>query len=147
VNNSQKQFEDRVSGQPLRAVPAEWRGEILAAARAARTEAGVAKVMVRESWLAVVQRQLVALLWTHPKAWAGLAAVWVGIIALNIATQEGSPRVAAKSATPSPQMVAELRKQQRMFAELVRGYETTEADRPKAVAPRPRSERVEVLVT
>jgi hypothetical protein len=146
VNNKEENFEARVSGQPLRAVPAAWRGEILAAARAARTEGAAAKV-VEEPWLVVMRRQLVALLWPHPKAWAGLAAVWVGIIALHISTHAGSPKVAEKTAAPSPEMVAELKKQQRMFAELVRGYDTVEADRPRTFTPRPRSERVEVLVT
>jgi hypothetical protein len=145
VNNNDKQFEKRVGGQPLRAVPSEWRGEILAAARAARAEERPVAV-AQESWLAIVQRQVAALLWPHPKAWAGLAAVWVGIIALNIATHEGAPRAARKSTTTSPEMVAELRKQQRMFAELVRGYESTDADRPRGFVPRPRSERVEAEV-
>jgi hypothetical protein len=146
VNNKEENFEARVSGQPLRAVPAAWRGEILAAARAARTE-GTAATVTEESWLAVVQRQVVALLWPHPKAWAGLAAVWVGIIALNVSTQEGAPKRAEKTATPSPAMVAELKKQQRMFAELVGGYDTVEADRPRIFAPRPRSERGEIKLT
>jgi hypothetical protein len=143
VNNNDQQFEKRMSGQPLRAVPAEWRGEILAAARAAQA---APRPVPRASLLSTLNYQLSTLLWPHPKAWAGLAAVWVGIIALNLSTHEGSLRAAAKSATPSPAMVAELRKQQRMFAELVGSYETTEADRPRVFAPRPRSERMEVGV-
>ena len=149
VNNEQEQFEQRVSGQPLRAVPSAWRGEILATARAARAEsvATVAEPVGREPWRALLRRQLVALLWPHPKAWAGLAAVWVGIIALNISTHEAAPRMAEKSVTPSPEMVVELKKQQRMFAELVGSYDTMEADRPRVFAPRPRSERGEIAVT
>lgn len=133
-----------MSGQPLRAVPAAWRGEILSAARAARATARLAP---RASLLSTINSQLAALLWPHPKAWAGLAAVWVGIAVLNFSTREPAPRLAEKSAAPSPELVAELKQQQRMFAELAGGYETGEADRPRVFAPRPRSERVEIAVT
>ena len=140
VKNSEENFEERVSRQALRPVPKEWRGEVLAAARAARPT--VAAV----PWMVKVQRQLVGLLWPHPKAWAGLAAVWVCIVMLNFSTRDTAPRGMEKAAAPSPEMVVELKKQQRMFAELVGGYETVEADRPRVFAPRPRSGRVEAGV-
>jgi hypothetical protein len=42
--------------------------------------------------------------------------------------------------------MVELKKQQRMFAELVGPRETVDVDRPRIFSPRPRSERVEILV-
>jgi len=134
-----------MSGQPLRTVPAEWRGEILAAARAAQSAPQKPQVAKR-SFLSTIHSQLSTLLWPHPKAWAGLAAVWVGIIALNISTHEGAPKRAEKAAAPSPEMVAELKQQRRMFAELVGGRETVEADRPRVFTPGPRSECGEARV-
>ena len=55
--------------------------------------------------------------------------------------------MAKKSAPPSPEVMVELKKQQRMFAELVGSYEPADADRRKIFSPRPRSERAEILVT
>jgi len=44
-------------------------------------------------------------------------------------------------------VLVELKKQQRMFAELVGTYEPMAAARRKIFLPRPRSERVEIMVT
>jgi len=59
--------------------------------------------------------------------------------------RDTSPRVAEKSAPPSAEMVAELKKQQRMFAELVGPREEPVADRSKNYPNRPRTWRVELV--
>jgi len=61
--------------------------------------------------------------------------------------RDTSPRVAEKSAPPSPEVIVELKKQQLLFAELVGLREPLDADRQKIFLPKPRSERVEILMT
>jgi hypothetical protein len=140
------EFEQKLSRQPLRPVPAAWREDILSAAREARPSVQASRV-THHSWLATFNHQLSTLFWPHPIAWAGLAAVWICLGALNISMRDPATGVAEKSAPPSPEMVAELKKQQRMFAELVGSYEPAEADRPKNLAPRPRGARTEFMAT
>ena len=140
------EFEKRLQRQPLRQAPCEWRAEILAAARDAQASCHPSPA-TRHGWLATFNRQLSILLWPHPKAWAGLAAVWIFIFAVNFSMRDNSPRLAEKSAPPSPEVMVELKKQQRMFAELVGSYEAPDADRRKIFSPKPRSERTEILVT
>lgn len=138
MNEESEQFEQRLKGQPLRQIPAEWRAEILAAAQT------TSRTTPRASFLSTFNHQLSALLWPHPKAWAGLAAVWICILALNFSTRDKSPVMAEKNSPPSPEMVAELKKQQRLFAELMGANEPRVADRQK-IFPKPRSERAEFL--
>ena len=140
------EFEQKLSRQPLKEIPPAWRGEILAAAREAQP-AHHAPRITHQSFLSTLNSQLSTIFWPHPKAWAGLAAVWVFIFAVNFSTRDSSLGVAEKSVPPSPEVIVELKKQQRMFAELVGSYETVDADRPRIFAPRPRSERAEILVT
>ena len=136
-------FEKKLSRQSLRQIPREWRGEILAAANspASRSEAKTA------SFLSTLNHQLSTIFWPHPKAWAGLAAVWILIFTVDFSMRDSSPRVVEKSAPPSPEVLAELKQQQRMFVELVGAYELLDADRQKIFSPKPRSERVEILMT
>jgi hypothetical protein len=77
-------------------------------------------------------------------AWAGLAAAWAIIIALNIASSETPPAntALAESSTTrrSPEMLQALREQKRLFAELIgAASEKADAEAPRFV-PRPRSE-------
>ena len=139
------EFEKKLEQQPPRQIPAGWREEILAAARAAQPAPQVTRATNR-SLFSTIHAQLTALLWPHPKAWAGLAAVWVGIIALNVSTQDRSVVRAEKAGPASPEMVVELRKQQKMYAELMGMNVPSVAERPKDVPGRPRTQRVEVLV-
>lgn len=135
------EFEQRLNRQPPKAIPPAWRAEILAAARTAQA----ACQPFRPS--SSILHFLSSLLWPHPKAWAGLAAVWVVIVGLQLASRdESGSRVAAKAAPPSPEMVAELKKQQRMFAELVGPREEPVADRSKTYAPRPRTQREKIAM-
>ncbi len=137
-------FESRLQGQPLRQLPSDWRREILAAAREAPAPVHAAR-SPHESWLSTFNHQLSTLFWPHPKAWAGLAAVWICIVALNLSLRDSSPRMAMKSAPPSAEVIMELRKQHRMFAELGGGREPAVADQRKVFAPKPRSQRAEIL--
>jgi hypothetical protein len=128
-------FEQKLGRQPLRQVPAEWREEILAVAECASRPAP------RVSFLAT-------LFWPHPKAWAGLAAVWILIFALDFSMRDNSPVVAEKSAPSSPEVIVELKQQQRMLAELMGPRETRVTGTSKTFDRQPRSERCfEILTT
>jgi hypothetical protein len=138
------EFEQKLQRQPLREIPGKWRAEILGAANSSvRTTPNV----VRPGFLSTLNHQLSTLLWPHPKAWAGLATVWVLILTVNFSTRDKTPVVAEKAVPPSPEVVAELRQQKLMFAELIGPVETQVADRQKRFLPRPRSERAEILMS
>ena len=133
-------FEQKLQRQPLRQVPAEWRGEILGVCRESKVESRAQEQL----WLSTLVSRLSTFFWPHPVAWAGLAAVWIFIFAVNFSMRDQAPVMAEKSAPPSPEMVAELKQQQRMLAELIGPVAVREAEPPKFV-PQPRSERVEFL--
>jgi hypothetical protein len=135
------EFEQKISRQPLRQIPVEWRSEILSAAESAvrttkQSEDG--PVVDPIPWW----REL---FWPHPKAWAGLATIWIFIFAVNFSMRDKVSAVTEKAATPSPEVVAELRQQRLLFAELIGSTEPRIADRQKLFLPRPRSERSEIL--
>ena len=142
MNEEMEQFERRLSRQPLRQVPAEWRGEILAeAGRASRVEGRAQKGI----WPWSLVSRLSAALWPHPAAWGGLAAVWVFILAVNFSVRDRATVVADKVSSASPQVIVELRQQQRLLVELLGPREIRDADRQKMFVPKPRSEHAEVL--
>jgi hypothetical protein len=138
------ELEQKLSRQPLKQIPAEWRVEILSAARDAQAALPESRIPNRP-FLSTLNHQLSALLWPHPKAWAGLAAVWITIIALNLSMRDHSETVASKSAPPSPEVVAELKQQKLLFVELIGANDLRIADRQKSFLPRPRSERAEMM--
>ena len=96
--------------------------------------------VTRPSWLSTLNSQLSTILWPHPNAWAGLAAVWILILAVDFSTRDQSPVVAEKSAPPSSEVIVELKQQQRLLAELMGPRDSSDADRSKTLGPRPRSE-------
>jgi len=150
-------FKQKLSRQPLRQIPAEWREEILRegrrvhppqycyGGRAAVPEIGDADTasLPKRSWLSILNARLSSLLWPHPKAWAGLAAVWILIFAVDFSIRDKTPVLAEKSAPPSPEMVAELKQQQRLLAELIGAREMQDIE-PQKFSPRPRSARMEI---
>lgn len=132
-------FEQRLERQSLREIPGKWRAEILSAAREAQTPR-------HSSWLSTLNQKLSTVFWPHPAAWAGLTAVWLLIFGVNFSIRDKAPAMAEKESPPSPEVVAELKQQQRMLAELIGTRDVSDADRSKFV-PLPRSERVEFLMT
>jgi hypothetical protein len=133
-------FEQRLQRQPLRQVPAGWREEILSVPERASRPAP------RASFLSTLNSQLSTILWPHPKAWAGLAAVWILILAVDFSMRDTTPVVVEKAAPPSPEVIVELKQQQRMLAELIGASQARDAV-PSRFLPLPRSERVEILMT
>ena len=140
-----EEFENQLSAQPLKRVPAEWRVEILAAARAEAAPRHSAPAS-RHAWLAALESRLAGLLWPHPRAWVGLAAVWVLILIANLSLSEALPTGVGKPAQPSPELAADLRQQRKMLAELIDPTEVKWADRQPLLSPKPRSERGEIRV-
>jgi hypothetical protein len=137
-------FEQRLSRQPVKPIPVEWRAEILATARAAQAIRHPPSV-TRHSWLSTLHHQLASLLWPHPGAWAGLAAVWLLTLALNYSMRDEPPVLAVKAAPPSPEVLAELQQQHKLYAELLGMTETQDVDRPRVLSPNPRSEAVRIF--
>jgi len=144
----QDDFEQKLQRQPLRQIPGEWREEILVAADVNRRNRPVRKFTFAATpfrrLLSIFNHQLSTLLWPHPKAWAALAAVWILIFAVDFSVRDKAPVMAEKSAPPSPEVIVQLRQQQRMLAELIGARETHDAE-PQQFFPRPRSECAEIV--
>jgi hypothetical protein len=82
------------------------------------------------------------------RIWAGLAAIWILIFAINFSQRDKSEMMANKTPLPSPDMILVFRQQERLLAELTDQKETPIAEPPKLFLPQPRSERrIEILMT
>lgn len=135
-----EEFEQLLQRQSPRPIPAQWRSEILAAAReASRTKAEAQ--LARGSEFSGCVSALKALLWPCPQAWAGLAAVWVAIFALHVASQEKPRRLAKHQPPPSAQALASLKEQNQLLLELLGPPVPAAVAPPRIIAPPPRSER------
>ncbi len=137
-------FEEKLQRQALRPIPTVWRAKILAAA------GRESKVESREQvvhWHSAVITRLQALLWPNPQAWAGLTAVWILILAVDFSMRDPSPVMAEKTAPSSPEVIVELKQQQRLLAELMGPRDLSDADRSKSLGPRPRSELDSEILT
>ena len=75
-------------------------------------------------------------------AWAGLAAAWVVILALNFSAREPDAPLFARQEVPSAsEMRLALKQKQLLMAELAITSEPAPAAKPKAAPPSPRSDR------
>jgi len=150
-------FEKRLQRQPPRKIPPDWRAGILSAARRgaqtlhvspfthssrrSQTKADHAPhnafhVSRFTHHASRITHQLSTLLWPHPKAWAGLAAIWLGLLVVNFGTAGKRPAVAERTA----QTFMALQEQEQLLAELIGPPEVPAGVPPKPAAPRPRSE-------
>ena len=137
-------FEQRLQRQPPRQIPADWREDILRAAQDAAVS-DYASRSPHDSLLSTINCQLSTLLWPCPKAWAGLAAVWVLILAVNFSLRDKAPAVTEES-PPSQETILVLQQQRRLLTELLGSSLSSEAERPEVFSPGPRSERREELL-
>src|ERR1039458_1497043 len=103
-------FEKKLQRQSPRQIPNEWRAEILHTAHAATTSHRALRD-THHGFLSTLNHQLSTLLWPHPKAWAGLAAIWLMILAMNFYTADPTTKLVKTDAPPSPELILELREQ------------------------------------
>jgi hypothetical protein len=88
------------------------------------------------------------LIWPCRRIWAGLAAVWILIFAVNFSQRDPAEMMARKSPPPSPEMILAFRQQEMLLTELIGQNEPRVAVPPKVFLPRPSSERqIETLMT
>lgn len=125
-------FEKQLSRRPLRPLPADWRAEILAQARAAAAENHAAKVPARDPFLVTMWREL---FWAGRRVWLGFASIWLFIIAANFATTD-TPRATASEPPPSRQQILALQAQRQLLLQLL-----DQEPPSKPAAPGRRSER------
>jgi hypothetical protein len=144
--NENDPLEQRLRRQPLRQIPADWRADILQAARAAQSASQKTSSQANEKsdWFSIIRRELKTLLWPNSKAWAGLAAVWIFIAVIHFSMRDTTTLAVENPAPPSPTMMAELKQQRLMFAELVGSTTPSESDRPRKFPLKPRSERGDI---
>jgi UDP-N-acetylglucosamine:LPS N-acetylglucosamine transferase len=137
-------FETRLQRQPLRQIPGKWRDDILATARQAYPAEHATRtthhVLASRSLLSTLNHQLSTLLWPHPTAWAGLAAAWIVILGVNLATRDAATLAARHAAPVAPQVFMAFQEQERLLSELIGPRDTPVAERPKPDPTRPRSE-------
>lgn len=150
-------LEQRMRDLPLRQLPAEWKGPILKAAREAALRTAGATTVTSSvfGWckmLSNLSARLAAtrhptpdtrpaLLWPCPRAWAGLAVVWAGILAFQWVSADTEPAVIAQdNAPPSPSLLQMVKEQRQRLAQLTGQWEAP-AEPARAYRPKPKSER------
>ena len=128
-------LERQLQRQPLRPVPPEWRQKILTAARsAARTRPSPNAARSTPWW-----REL---LWPSPVAWAGAAAAWALILALNSAASPDADTLAARRAVSPPASVIRMAlAERRLLMASILDPEFNTNPPPDPVRPRPHSGR------
>jgi len=138
--NNDTQFEDRLRRQTLKSIPGQWRDEVLQqATRAVETRGLVPAGSL--SIFEMLKSRLAILLWPAPRAWAGLAAVWMAVLVMNLSGGRESTTPAMATALPVAQTRQTLKQRQLLLAELAGYSEAREAVQPRGTSPGPRSQR------
>ncbi|MBI5683958.1 MAG: hypothetical protein HZC54_02660 [Verrucomicrobia bacterium] len=118
-------FEKKLKRQPMRAIPAEWRAQMLREARLAAAP----EPMPRLAWWR-------KLLWPRPIAWASLAAAWVIIAILHTLTPAVPSLVAQQTPSPRETMLRFAEQRRELAALLNLSAETTAPQKSKSAGPR-----------
>ena len=138
--NSNEPFERRLAQVPQRPLPPYWRDQILTVAQRAQVP-----LAAKGSLLARIRSQATALLWPHPTAWAGLAAIWLLVLGLHWAGREADPGQIERGAPPSAQVRELLKEQEQLLAELAGPREKARPEAPKPAGSQPRSQKRQEL--
>ena len=88
------------------------------------------------------------LIWPSRRIWAGLAAVWILILAANFSMRDHTESKMAKLSPPSPDVIMAFRQEQQLMNELIGPNDPPVAEPQKPYSPRPSGERrTELLMT
>lgn len=125
-------FENELSSQPWREPPGEWKEEIL------RQTGETSRPRIEAVRFRDVSRWH-ELLWPHPAAWAGLAAVWMAVLAFHWTAPDAhrAPPMdfsdAPANATPGLEMALI---EQRMLKNELLGMTDNNDEKPTTGKPR-----------
>ena len=101
----------------------------------------------KTGWKPVLRLLWCELIFPSRRVWAGLAAVWILIIAANVSLYSHSPAAVARS-SPTPELILAWRQQQWLLSDLLGPNEPRAAAPPKRFSPPPSSQRrFEMLMT
>jgi len=122
--------------EPDQIIRMRWAKAVEAAAEPAPVRRLTPIMTICEWWHDVI--------WPCRRIWAGLAAVWVVILAVNISLREQSPAIVKSG--PSAEMMMSLKDQQKILAELLTDRSAPhDAEPQKTFSPKPRTENMEIL--
>ena len=76
-------------------------------------------------------------IWPWRRAWAGFAAVWLGIVALHFASGDSPSSTISEAARANPQVIVVLEQQKQLLAQLLGPVSAPKETRSQ---PAPRSE-------
>ena len=122
-------FESQLERMSLKPLPASWREAILRGAQRANTPAeptqapGDARFRWRE------------LLWPHPQAWAGLAAVWVIILVFHVSSRPSAGALSPMTEIARQHTQRALKEEQRLLSEWLFHAPVPVAEPPKSAPP------------
>ena len=120
----------------LKAIRAE---HLSACARSAAAEAS-GDHQSTSSLSAIAAQLWQDLFWPWRRVWAGVAATWLVILGLGLATGE-MPRIrVARLPQPDPEMLAALRQQEQLLTQLLGGPAPPPVSRPRTPGPRSAAE-------
>ncbi len=94
------------------------RAEDLAACARSAGETGRQSTPAFDLMTAVVRIWQEAL-WPWRRAWLGMAAIWVAILAFGLAARDTSSTTSASPPRPDPEVLAVLREQKQLLAQLL----------------------------
>jgi len=117
-------FEQFLASQPLRAIPSEWRAQIL------RT-AGQRRPLERKEPAGSWWREL---LWPAPMAWAGVAGAWLLIVGMHIAAQPSDGKMTMPASAASLDVSTAIM-QERQFVQEFSQLEEEPAEPPRRRHP------------
>jgi Putative zinc-finger len=130
LGNWEKNFDNI---EPIQAMQERWAKDFAAAIETDRP--------ARMTLLRLFFDWCKDMIWPCRRVWAGLAVVWVAIVAINFHGREASQSMALKSSQPSPELVRAFLESEGFLSRLTEPDENHAARPPKPPLPQTRSER------
>jgi len=139
-NMNPDEFEQRIQHQPVRAVPPDWRSQILSTAAAAARSTKDHQLGSVFTLLGISRVQTLSLLWPSPKVWAGLVAIWLLLAGANRAMLSPPGSSANSGSRPAAGTITAWKEKEQILAELIQPQETSTVQASTPAKPRPRSQ-------
>ncbi len=118
-------FEQFLKQRRVPQVPAEWRAEMLAAARTQTAVKKIATESLEKPWW-------LAWLWPSPVAWAGVGCAWLLALGMNAASNlPGEENLAAISRSSQQVVITAILQERMLVREFFQPQEEQPAEPPR----------------